>query len=113
MKIITEAMKKEGWKLVNGTWVAPAVEESSKEVSRILLEEANKFGPGWEKAPSVQPGQAAQVAGWKQLGLSDAEAMVAAGVVRPSPRNEGGEQFKELRSQLRATKRTTLIRTEL
>ena len=110
MKIITEAMKKEGgWRLVKGEWV----QESSKEVARILLEEADTFGPGWEKAPIVQPEQAEQVAGFKALGLSDAEAMVAAGVVRPSPRNEGGEQFKELRGELRATKRTSLIRTEL
>lgn len=71
---ITEAMKKQGWKLINGTWVAP-VEESSKKVSRILITEST-LGPGWVKVPVHQAGQ---IKGFKRLGLSDAEAVLAAG----------------------------------
>src|SRR5437879_10387091 len=98
---ISESMKKSGWKLVKGTWVAP-VEESKLErinivetgrgpgrVSRTHREsftnaelirkrnaDADTLLPGWVKVP---PHQAGLVNAFKRFGLSDAEAVHAAG----------------------------------
>jgi hypothetical protein len=97
---ITEAMKKKGWKLVKGTWVAP-VEESTKKVSRILIEESRTLGPGWVKVPIPHPRQAAYIAGWERCGLSHEEALVAAGVVKTSSKNESSASpFALLRMSL-------------
>jgi hypothetical protein len=89
MKIITEAMKKDGWKL--------------KEVARVLIEESrHTLGPGWVKVPIVDRNSqiAAQVGGWERLGLSNVAAKVAAGAEEPPERFSSNSPFDLLRKSL-------------
>lgn len=98
---ITKEMIAKGWKKdASGTWRAPVLVTQESKRERIAIEES-KVGPGWVRAPIVQPEQATQVAAWTRFGLSHAEALIATGVVTPSPKNKGGDTpFGLLRKSL-------------
>ena len=91
---ITAAMKKEGWKRVNGTWVAPVEKSSKKEGKEVLIEES-RLGTGWVR---VKPHQVEIENGFKRLGLSQAEAALAAGGKVAPP--DDNTPFGILRKQL-------------